>query len=88
VGCIIHLRGVVTAADNGKQRKQTSHQQHLCRQTIGAPRIAEPARATRPTATHQGTQPGSQAQVEETHGNRSNSRSNSGSNKNNSNNDV
>jgi len=64
VGHIIHLCGVVMAADGGEHRKQTSQQQDLCRRTIGAPRIAEAARATRPTATHQGTQPGSQAQVE------------------------
>ena len=43
----------------------TTAQQHdSCRRTTGAPRIVEPARATRPTATHQGTQPGSQAKVE------------------------
>jgi hypothetical protein len=50
------------AADGGEHRQQESQEQDSCRRTIGAPRIAEPARATRPTATHQGTQPGSQQQ--------------------------
>ena len=60
----MHRCGVVMAADGGEHRQQKSQEQDSCRRTIGAPRSAEPARATRPTATHQGTQPGSQAQAE------------------------
>ena len=34
------------------RRRTTVQQQDSCMRTTGAPRIAEPARATRPTATH------------------------------------
>jgi hypothetical protein len=75
------------AADGGEHRQQKSQEQDSCRRTIGAPRSAEPARATRPTATHQGTQPGGQLQVEKHQPHSSNSRStNNSTNKGNQNN--
>ena len=83
----MHRCGVVMAADGGEHRQQKSQEQDSCRRTIGAPRIAEPARATRPTATHQGTQPGGQLQVEKHQPHSSNSRStNNSTNKGNQNN--
>ena len=83
----MHRCGVVMAADGGEHRQQKSQEQDSCRRTIGAPRSAEPARATRPTATHQGTQPGGQLQVEKHQPHSSNSRStNNSTNKGNQNN--